>query len=184
MASATRVGLHGLTIGELARKTGLSKSGLFAHFRSKENLQIAVLDKGVERFIDLVVRPAIEAPRGAPRVRALFDNWLAWAHEGSPRGCIFASATFELTDRPGSVREYLVGVQRDWMATLERAVQLAIDAGHFAADTDARQAAFEIQSVMLGSLHGNLLIRDPDALDRARSAFDRILERLREGARV
>lgn len=179
LGRAGEVGLYGLTIGDLASSLGLSKSGLFAHFQSKENLQLAVLETAVERFIDTVVRPAIAEPRGEPRVVAMFEHWLRWAHKQSPRGCIFASTTFELAGRKGALRNRLVKAQTDWIDALARAAEIAVEAGDFRADLDARQFAFEMESIMLGSLHGNLLIRDPESLERTRRAFDALLERSR-----
>src|SRR5688572_27760940 len=116
---ASQVGLTGLTIGVLADELRLSKSGLFAHFRSKETLQIDVLNHAADRFREVVVRPALQEPRGAPRIRALFERWLAWGRDSAlPGGCVFVAATAELDDRPGPVRERLVELQRDWVKTL------------------------------------------------------------------
>ena len=106
VAVASEQGLEGLSIGALADDLGMSKSGLFAHFRSKEGLQIAILEMAGARMVDEVVRPALAAPRGEPRVRALFDRWLAWEQSPSlPGGCPFMAASFELDDRPGPVRD-------------------------------------------------------------------------------
>lgn len=175
---AVSVGLHGLTIGELARDLALSKSGLFAHFHSKEKLQLEVLATAAERFIDEVVRPAIAQPRGEPRVRALFENWMKWAHTGDAAGCIFAASTFELANRPGALRDYLAQTQDAWLATLGRAAQLAIEAGDFREDLDTEQFAFEMEGLFLSSQHGRMLGK-PDIEARTRRGFEALLARAR-----
>jgi AcrR family transcriptional regulator len=126
---ARRVGLGGLTIGSLATQTGMSKSGLFAHFGSKESLQLQVLEHSSERFVDDVIRPALKAPRGEPRVRDLFERWIAW--DSLEGGCPLVAASFELDDQPGAVRETLVRVQRDWADTLATVFTSGIGEGHF-----------------------------------------------------
>src|SRR5206468_5300187 len=124
---ASQLGLTGLTIGALADDLRLSKSGLFAHFQSKEALQIAVLDHAAQRFAETVVRPALLEPRGVPRMQALFDRWVAWERdEALPGGCIFVAATAELDDRPGPARDRLVALQRDWINVLETSVRNGI----------------------------------------------------------
>src|SRR5690242_16674372 len=115
-AMATEVGLEGLTIGALASDLDMSKSGLFAHFRSKEELQMQVIERQREKFVDEVVRPVLSVPGGEPRVRALFERWLAW-RGSQPGGCFFANASFELDDRPGPVRDRLAELQREWVRT-------------------------------------------------------------------
>src|SRR5688572_20094465 len=119
---ASTVGLEGVTIGKLAEHVGLSKSGLFAHFSSKENLQLAVLEEAMARFVALVIGPALKKPRGEPRVRALFERWLEWSRaEFLPGGCIFVVASVELDDRPGPARDRLIASQKDWFGTLAHA---------------------------------------------------------------
>lgn len=180
MRSASQIGLEGLSIGSLAQSLGLSKSGLFAHFKSKENLQVQVLDGAAELFVARVVRPAIAKPRGEPRVRALFDNWLRWAcRPALPGGCIFVAAATEFDDRPGEVRERLIETQRDWLDTLARAARIAKEEGHFRADLDCEQFAFHEYSVMLGGHHRARLMQDPDTEARARAAFELIVDHAR-----
>src|SRR5437868_12322629 len=116
---ATHVGLEGLTIGRLADDLRMSKSGLFAHFRSKEELQLHTVESERTRFIELVVRPVLAEPGGKARVQAVFDRWLAW-RASRPGGCFFAAASFELDDRPGPVRDLLARVQREWLDSLAR----------------------------------------------------------------
>lgn len=169
-------GLESLTIGTLAAELHLSKSGLFAHFGSKEALQLAVLDHAVALFVDNVVRPGLRAPRGEPRLRALFDNWTAWGlNHDSIGGCLFVAAAIELDDRPGPVRDRLVASQQDWLDTLASAVRAAIREGHFRADVDPEQFAFDLYGVLLSSHHARRLMGDPAAFDRARRAFEGLL---------
>jgi AcrR family transcriptional regulator len=171
---ASQVGLTGLTIGRLADELDLSKSGLFGHFQSKEALQIQVLDHAAQTFIDQVVRPALAEPRGTPRLRALFERWLAW-DDALPGGCVFVAAASELDDRPGSVRDRLIELQRQWLDTLATSFRKAIDAGHVAPDADPAQFAQDLYGVMLARHHHARLLGDPDAERRARRAFDALL---------
>jgi AcrR family transcriptional regulator len=173
---ASREGLEGLTIGSLSAELGLSKSGLFAHFGSKEELQCQVLQAAANRFQEEVIRPAIAAPRGEPRIRALFDRWLAWANRSDmPGGCLLIAASIELDDRPGPQRDYLVLAHRGRVAALAKSCRLAIEAGHFRADLDPEQFAFDFYSITLGYHDHNRLLRDPRSEERARNAFERLL---------
>ncbi len=173
---ASAVGLEGVTIGRLSDELELSKSGLFAHFRSKEALQVQTLEHAAAMFVERVLKPALAAPRGEPRVRALFDRWLAWAVEGTlPGGCLFVAAATEYDDRPGPVREHLVKTQRDWLDTLAQAFRIGVAEGHFRRDADPEQLAHEMYSVMLGWHHAARLMADPKAGERARRAFDTLL---------
>ncbi len=173
---ASEVGLEGLTIGRLAGALDLSKSGLFAHFASKEGLQIATLERAAERFGEVVLRPAFKAPRGEPRLRALVERWLRWPIEvPQPGGCIFVQAAVELDDRPGPARERLVALQREWVGTLAAAVRGAVAQGHLRRDVDAEQVAFELYGIMLSTHHASRLLGDPRASTRARRALERLL---------
>jgi AcrR family transcriptional regulator len=175
---ATRVGFEGLTIGRLADDLELSKSGLFAHFGSKENLQVKVLELASRRFVDEVIRPALAAPRGVRRVRALFERWLAWeASPSLPGGCPFNAAATELDDRPGPARDYVVRAQKDWLETIANTARTAIHEGDFAAELDCEQFAHELQSIMLGYAHASRLLKDPTARARTERAFDALLRR-------
>ena len=172
----SQLGLEGLSLGQLAEELDLSKSGLFAHFRSKEELQVRTLDRAAERFVEVVVRPALAAPRGEPRLRALFERWLAWPElVRQPGGCIFVAAAVELDDRPGPARDRLVELQRQWLATLATAVRGAQAEGHLRADVDAEQLAFEAYGIMLVSHHATRLLRDRKAVERARNALERLI---------
>src|SRR5262245_47534509 len=160
-ALSTRVGLEGLTIGSLADDLSLSKSGLFAHFRSKEALQVQVLEAASAHFIDTVIRPALAQKRGEPRVRALFERWLA--STTAPGGCLFVAAAAELDDQMGPPRERLVQLQKDWLDVLAGAVRIAIAEGHFRKDVDPEQFAHDLYGVALAYHHASRLLRDPRA---------------------
>jgi AcrR family transcriptional regulator len=182
---ATEAGLDGLTIGRLATDLGLSKSGLFAHFKSKEALQIQVLDAAAERFVEEVVRPAVKKPRGEPRLAALFERWLAWTKSNSgPGGCVFVAAAAELDDRPGPVRDRLVALQKGWLEVVQTVYRTGVEERHFRSDVDAEQFAYELYSVMLGFHHAERLLRDPRADSRANAAFDRLLSTVRRDRRT
>jgi len=176
LALATRVGFEGLTIGRLAEELGMSKSGLFAHFKSKEALQVAVLRMAAERFVEEVVKPALAAPRGEPRVRAVFDRWFAWEQSPPlPGGCPFVAATFELDDRPGPARDYLVQQERDWFDVLSGVARTACQEGDFRRDLDCEQFAHDLNGIMLAYCHAARLMRDPKARARAQAAFEGLL---------
>ena len=173
---ASRVGFNALTIGQLAESTGMSKSGLFAHFKSKEALQLATLERGREWFTDLVIRPTLAAPRGIARVRALADNWLVWETEALQGGCIFVTGSIEYDDQPGPMRDALVRNQRDWAEFIETVARTAVSEGDFREDLDVQQFAFSLQGLIYAFHHTARLLRDPKALEHIRRAFDQLLE--------
>jgi AcrR family transcriptional regulator len=175
---ANVVGLSGLTIGRLAEDTGLSKSGLFAHFGSKEALEIAVVEEAGRQFVRVVMVPALARPRGLPRVRALFENWLTWG--ARPGGCFFVGASAELDDRPGPARDALARACKDWIDMLATAARIAIDERHFRRDLDPDQFAFELYGLMIGGHTFIRFLRDPAGLERTRAAFDRLVAAARE----
>ncbi len=176
MSEASRYGLEGVSIGSLAREVGMSKSGLFAHFGSKEGLQIAVLQQASDRFADAIIRPAIVLKRGEPRVRALFENWLRWSEsKAMPGGCLFASTTFEYDDRPGPVRDMLVVHIHSLHDTLRRAAAIAVEEGHFKPTLDINQFAFSMHSLLLGFHVQARLFRAPDAMKMVSGAFEDLL---------
>lgn len=176
LALAGVVGLENVTLGVLAADLELSKSGLFAHFRSKEQLQLSVLAEAVERFTQTVVLPAIAEPRGEPRVVALFDRFLAWI--GS-EGCIFMALSQEYDDRPGEVRDALVRSQREWRSAIARAAALAVHEGHFRSDLDPELFAFEFVGIAMAFQQSRRLLADARAEPSARVAFEALLARSR-----
>jgi len=173
---AAVLGLEGVTFGDLARELSLSKSGLYAHFRSKEALQVEVLDREAGAFTDSVVRVALKAPRGEARVRALFDGWLGWMHAKKDTGCLFAAAAAELDDRPGPVRDRLVEQQRDLDELFVSVVRTAVKEGAFRADLDPEQFTFEAHGMILIFHHDSRLLESAQALQRARRGFDRLVD--------
>ena len=177
---ATRIGFEGLTIGRLAEALQMSKSGLFAHFRSKEGLQLEILRFAGARMVETVVKPAFAVERGEPRVRALFDRWLAWEQSPDlPGGCPFMAASFELDDRPGPVRDFVVQNLRDWIDTLAGAARIAVQEGHFRADLDCEQFAHDCQGIGLAFVHASRLMHDPKARARAATAFEALVRAAR-----
>ena len=173
---ATKVGFEGLTIGRLADDLGMSKSGLFAHFGSKETLQIEALRLAAERFIETVTKPALIAPRGERRVRALFERWFAWEQSPPlPGGCPFTAAAFELDDQPGPVRDFLVQTERDWTDVLTNVARTAVHEKHFRADLDCEQFAHDLRGIMLAYCHASRLMKDRKARARAETAFEALV---------
>lgn len=182
--AAYRVGLAGLTIGELASATGMSKSGLYAHFRSKESLQLAVLGQARAEFIDTVVAPALRTPRGEPRMRALFEGWLACDLRQDPGGCLFVKAATELSAQQGPVRDQLVRDHRDLCDAVAQVFRTCVAEGGFRADVDPEQFASDLYGVMLGVNHAHVFMADPLAEERARRAFEALLDAARTPAPV
>jgi AcrR family transcriptional regulator len=175
LAVASRDGLAGLTIGELAKSVGMSKSGLFAHFRTKDALELAVLEAAVDRFVTTVFLPALKKNRGEPRIHALIENWLGFlngtiksgnAEAGStklPGGSVLISASFELDDRPGPARDFVQKAQRDLITNIEKSARIAVDEGHFRPDLDCEQFAWSLYSFVLGYHHFSRMLNDPKA---------------------
>ena len=176
LRAASVDGLEGISLGKVAGDIGMSKSGLFSHFDSKEALQVDVIEAAAEKFSAVVVVPALLAPRGEPRLRALFEHWLKWEqNESLPGGCVFMHAAAELDDRPGPVRDALVRQQQLWLDTLAKAVRLTIDAGHFRPDVDPSLFAFQLYGIVVAYYHASRLFRDPAAKVHAERAFDAVL---------
>ena len=171
---ASHVGLEGLSIGALAEMTGMSKSGVFAHFGSREELQISVIREYHAKFEEEVFYPSIRDARGLPRLQALFDRWVKRVSVELDSGCIYISGAVEFDDRPGPVRDALADMVLAWHQALERAIRLAIQAGHLLPDTDAGQILFELHGLILALHHDALFLRNPGALDRAQVGFLRI----------
>lgn len=174
----SKSGLDGLTIGTLADATGMSKSGLFAHFGSREELLLAVLNHGQQEFIEVVLNPALRKPRGVPRLRAMFVNWLDWTESADlPGGCPMIGGATEFDDKPGPVRDMLATGQRAWIDTLQRAVRQAREEGQVRASTDPEQIAFEMFGIALVVHHHRRLLGYQKARERALAALDALLER-------
>lgn len=174
---ATQIGLEGLSIGAVAEVMRMSKSGVFAHFGSREELQISVVREYYRRFEDEVFRPALAEPRGLPRVRALFANWMKRVAVELQSGCIFISGAVEFDDRSGPVRDALASSVQAWMSALNRAVQMAREAGHLRADAQAQQIAFEIHAIILALHYEARFLKTPGSMARAEQAFEGILAR-------
>lgn len=177
---ASLEGLERLTIGRLADDLGMSKSGLFAHFGSKEELQIATIDAAAERYITAVFRPALDAPRGYPRLLAICRAWLDYVSgKVFPGGCFFAAASFEFDGRPGPIRDRVVRLMDDWINALEKAVRLAQEEGHLEPHVDPAQVAFELNALFFGANFSFYLRGDVKALERADIAVRARLESLK-----
>jgi AcrR family transcriptional regulator len=172
---ASQIGLEGLSIGALAEVTHMSKSGVFAHFGSREELQISVVREYHAKFEEEVFYPAMSEPRGLPRLSALFDRWVRRVAVEIDSGCIYISGAVEFDDRPGPVRDALVTMVQTWQDALERAIRIAVDEGHLKAETDPAQMLFEVHGLILALHHDARFLRHPGAVERARSAFDRVL---------
>jgi AcrR family transcriptional regulator len=173
---ASQIGLEAVSIGELARATGMSKSGLFAHFQSKENLQSDILRYAGQLFSEGVVIPALRAEAGIPRIRALVDNWIRWTARITG-GCIFVQASNDFKDRPGRVRDFLLQQQDAWIDSLRRIAQSAIRVGHFRQHMDCDQFAFELYSLLLGFHLYFKLLKSEDIKGRQESALEALIKR-------
>lgn len=180
LAEATRLGLEALSIGGLARDVGMSKSGLFAHFGSKEGLQIAVLQRASQLFGEQVILKGIARPRGEARVLGINQAWLDWADSNRiPGGCLFTASTFEYDDRPGPVRDTLTVHMQQLLDHLRRAAAIAIDEGHFREDLDLDAFAFEWHALMLGYHVQSRFFRAPRARQWMEAAFRELVRRAR-----
>jgi AcrR family transcriptional regulator len=173
---ATQIGLEGLSIGVLAEVTQMSKSGVFAHFGSREELQISVVREYHARFEDEVFYPAMQEPRGLPRLRALFANWMKRTSIEIDSGCIYISGAVEFDDRVGPVRDALVGSVKTWLAAMRRAVVSAKEEGHLRADADEDQLLFEIHGLILALHYEARFLKNPGSIERANAGFDNILK--------
>lgn len=172
---ATIEGLDGLSIGKLASATEVSKSGVYAHFDSKEDLQLATVDTARELFIDVVVLPAFEA-QGLDRLRALCEDFLSYVENRTlPGGCFFAAAAAELGGRPGPLKERVAANQKDWMRVLTEAADEAVRRGQLGADTDVATLVFELNALVIAANTAFILHEDPAVIARARTAVERAI---------
>jgi AcrR family transcriptional regulator len=172
---ASHMGLEGLSIGALAEVTQMSKSGVFAHFGSREELQISVIREYHAKFEEEVFYPAMREARGLPRLRSLFERWVKRVSVEIDSGCIYISGAVEFDDRPGPVRDALASMVVAWHGALARAIKIAVEEGHLVADTDAMQMLFELHGLILALHHDARFLRQPGALDRAQLAFEHVL---------
>jgi AcrR family transcriptional regulator len=171
---ASSAGLEGLSIGPLADAVGMSKSGVFAHFGSREDLQLAVLDLAAQRFGEHTLIPALKSRRGLPRLHAIFDHWLSWL-SADRGGCLLLSAVSEYDDRPGPLRDRVLSHHQRWRSDLVRAIGLAVSSGEFRSDVDAEQLAFEFNAIALSVQHDLALTTPEIAIARGRRMFERLL---------
>jgi AcrR family transcriptional regulator len=173
-------GLAGLTIGRLAEELEMSKSGLFAHFGSKEELQLATVEAARQRFVDEMFRPALKAARGYPRLLAICRSWLAYIKRGVfPGGCFFAAASFEFDGRPGPIRDAVVSAMDVWLDALEKAIRIARDEGHLDRGVDVKQLSFELNAIFFGANFSYQMRDDKRAISRAWKAIEDRLESVR-----
>jgi AcrR family transcriptional regulator len=176
---ASRDGLEGLTIGLLADRMNMSKSGVFAHFGSREDLQLEVVKLYHHRFEQEVFYPSVQEPRGLPRLKAMFARWIKRVSVEIASGCIYISGAVEYDDRPGPIREELVSMVEAWQGALLRCVRQTIECGDLKADTDAEQLVFEMYGLILALHHDARFLRMPGSVDRARAGFDRLIQNYR-----
>lgn len=173
-AIACREGLEGLSIGDLAQAVGMSKSGVFAHFGSREDLQLAVLESGGQRFGQAVLMPALRKPRGLARLRAIAAGWFDWVRDNR-QGCLIMGAVSEYDSRPGELHDAVVALIQRWRNDTARAVVMAVEAGELRADTDAKQLSFEIFGIALALHQDTRLFDAKQARAQAERAFARLL---------
>ncbi|UCG14439.1 MAG: TetR/AcrR family transcriptional regulator [Deltaproteobacteria bacterium] len=171
---ASQLGLECVSIGALAKATNMSKSGLFAHFQSKEGLQVEILNHAARLFSGSVIVPALRTEAGIPRIKALINNWINWSCELTG-GCIFVTASAEYSDRPGKVRECLLRQQNDWIDCLRRIAESAIKKGDFREDIDCEQFAFDLYSLLLGFHLYDRLLDDSETKKRQEIALERLV---------
>jgi AcrR family transcriptional regulator len=176
---ASRDGLEGLTIGLLADKMNMSKSGVFAHFGSREDLQIEVLKLYHHHFEQEVFYPAMKEPRGLPRLQAMFAGWIKRVTVEIASGCIYISGAVEYDDRPGAIREELVGMVKAWQDALYRSVVQCVEMGHLRSDIDPQQLVYEMYGLILALHHDARFIKRPGSVERARRGFERLLQSYR-----
>ena len=172
---AAHIGLEGLSIGAVAEVMRMSKSGVFAHFGSREELQISVVREYHARFEEEVFAPSMQEGRGLPRLCAMFERWVKRVSVEIDAGCIYISGAVEFNDRPGPVRDALAHMVQTWHDALARAIGIAVEEGHLDRDTDAAQMLFEMHGLILALHHDARFTRNPGAPERARRGFERLL---------
>jgi AcrR family transcriptional regulator len=174
---ASREGIEGLTIGELAKAVGMSKSGLFAHFRGRDQLQLEVLKLATSRFVEQVMKPAFQKTKGVARIRALIDHWLVYLNNEHelPGGSVLISASTELDDRPGELRDYVQAAQRELISNIERSAKIAVTVGDFSPRLDVESFAWSLYSYVLGYHHFKRMLEDPKAEQHLRQSVELLL---------
>jgi AcrR family transcriptional regulator len=180
LAMASEVGMEGLSIGALAEEASLSKSGLFAHFKSKEALQLEVLQEAINLFTAQVVQPVLATPRGELRLHKLFDQYLIWLRGDDDRlGCPFQKMAAEYNNRESPVRDRLVESMTDWREQVTRIVAGAVGTGYLRADLNVGMFVYEFAGIAMVFQQSCRLMRDPQAEPRARAVFEALLQRSR-----
>ncbi|QYJ21564.1 TetR/AcrR family transcriptional regulator [Achromobacter sp. ES-001] len=180
LAMAATQGMESLSLGQVAKRLGISKSGVFSRVGSLEALQQAVLDEYDRRFVAAVFTPAMAYPRGLPRLTALVSLWVERASNVEmATGCVYVAGAFEYDDVESPLRALLENNLRRWRAAMVRTVRQALDAGHLRPDTDPEQLVFEVYSLMIGLMHDARFLRDPQAPARVRAAYDRLISTYR-----
>ena len=178
LALMSQSGLTGVTLGTLADQVGMSKSGLFAHFHSKEQVQVELLQHMAQFAQAHVVQPAMSAGEGLPRLKALVNNWFGWAQRaGLPGGCPVAAGLFEFDDVEGAVRNQILALESEWRDLLKQLVQQAVNQGHLRRDLDVDQFVWELCGIYLSHHVGRRFLRAADADIRAQTAFQALLDR-------
>lgn len=176
---SSREGLEGLTIGLLAEKMKMSKSGVFAHFGSREDLQIEVVRLYHQRFEEGVFAPSIKEPRGLPRLQAMYARWVKLVSVEIALGCIYISGAVEYDDRPGAIRDQLVAMVQTWRGALQRCIGQAIELGHLRSDIQVEQMVYEIYGLILALHHDARFLKTPGSVERAQAGFDRLIDSYR-----
>jgi AcrR family transcriptional regulator len=177
---ASRAGLEGLTIGVLAEAMQMSKSGVFAHFGSREDLQIAVLKEYERRFVDAVLMPCVAVPRGLPRLTAIFEHWLMRVSDEIDSGCIYVSSATEYDDRPGPIRDEFVKMLQAWEKELLKAAVQALEERHIKSDIEPEQLVFQMEGLILAAHQRGRLMKEHDAIERARKGFEQLIHRVQQ----
>ena len=172
-------GLEGLTIGLLAEKMKMSKSGVFAHFGSREDLQIEVVRLYHNRFEQEVFYPSIKEPRGLPRLQGMFARWVKQVSIEIALGCIYISGAVEYDDRPGIIRDQLVAMVQAWREALHRCIKQAVEEGHLRDDFDIEQMVYETYGLVLALHHDARFLRVPGSVERAQAGFERLINSYR-----
>ena len=178
---ASKTGIEALTIGKLSTAVGMSKSGLFAHFKSKEQLQLDLLTAVAKKFKEIVITPSMKAPRGETRIRVLAQNLIKWDDsEFMPGGCMLHTGSIEFDYRPGPVRDFLVSNQSDWIDFIAKAASIAMEEGHFSGDLDTQLFAFEFHAILQSHHFSSHLLNDPQAKSRAITMIDNLIAHSRK----